>query len=325
MERFKTYIGLDKLGYPSGYKSIFDRETGIHIREVGEDGLCPAPEIADIEISTICSRGCKFCYKDNKSKGENMSLETFKDVLRKFNLDILTQIAFGIGDINANPDIWKILAYTRSKGIIPNITVNPDITQSDANKLASLCGAVAVSYYGLAETLEAVCKLHDSGLKQVNIHALVSEETKSDVELLFERSKYVPELNAIVLLALKPKGRGVAFTPLKGFGWYKRNFEGAKKYNMGLGMDTCSACRFKAEVDDPSLDSIIETCESTLASIYIDVKGVAYPCSFSVGKIQGQNLLNERTDVSDIWRSDIFKAFRRELRLTRGKCPIYDI
>ena len=41
------------------------------------------PEIADIEISTICHQGCEFCYKSNTPIGKNMSIDVFKKVLNK--------------------------------------------------------------------------------------------------------------------------------------------------------------------------------------------------------------------------------------------------
>ena len=94
------------------------------------------PEIADIEISTICHGippvgmdkpvPCKFCYKSNSGRGENMSLDTFKQIFHKFPRS-LTQIAFGIGDIDSNPDLWNIMRYCRDNNyqfIVPNVTVN---------------------------------------------------------------------------------------------------------------------------------------------------------------------------------------------------------
>ena len=61
------------------------------------------PEILDIEVSTICSMGCKFCYKSNTCNGMNMSFDTFKQILDTFpkydGQHFLNQIAFGIGDL----------------------------------------------------------------------------------------------------------------------------------------------------------------------------------------------------------------------------------
>lgn len=98
----------------SDYNWIFDTETGKFARwgKTCDDDpiMAPMPEILDIEISTICHQGCKFCYKSNTSIGKNMSLEEFKEIFAKFDTNNLTQIAFGIGDIN------KII-YLRKKKV----------------------------------------------------------------------------------------------------------------------------------------------------------------------------------------------------------------
>jgi len=136
------------------------------------------PEIADIEISTIChglGKPCSWCYKSNTAEGTNMSLKQFKRLFKKFPKN-LTQIAFGIGDINSNPDMFKIFEYARNKNVIPNVTINGwNLLNKYADKLAKVCGAVAVSKYKPKDICyDAVKKLNDRGMKQVNIHALVS-------------------------------------------------------------------------------------------------------------------------------------------------------
>ena len=85
------------------------------------------PEILDIEVSTVCSGifgvPCVHCYKSNTFKGKNMSFDTFKQIFDKMPGN-LTQIAFGIGDIDANPDLFKMFAYCRAMNVVPNITIN---------------------------------------------------------------------------------------------------------------------------------------------------------------------------------------------------------
>ena len=114
------------------YNYVYKKGPGTFARWGGTLEEDPAyshlgPEIADIEISTVCNGvgngPCKFCYKSNTGKGENMSLELFKKVFSKFP-PVLTQIAFGIGDIDANPDLWNIMRHCRENGIVPNITIN---------------------------------------------------------------------------------------------------------------------------------------------------------------------------------------------------------
>ena len=121
---------------------------------------CPfGNEIADIEITKMC-RGirnkdgkrtvCPWCYKSNTPNGTYMDFGTFKRIFDKLNAPkTMTQIAFGV-DAEAsdvlNPDIWKIMDYTLSNGVTPNITV-ADIDEYTARNLVKRCGAIAVSMY----------------------------------------------------------------------------------------------------------------------------------------------------------------------------------
>jgi len=207
------------------YKYVFNKETGFFGRwgrTLEEDPLFSpiGPEIADIEISTICHQGCKGCYKSNVARGENMSLETFKKIFHKLPRT-LTQIAFGIGSIDSNPDLWDIMRYCRENTynfVVPNITINGyRMTDEYFLNLATLCGAVAVSNYGREVCFSTVKKLSDLGMKQVNIHQLLCEETYDEcVELAkLHGAGQIPGLNALVFLLLKPKGRGKSLTQLR--------------------------------------------------------------------------------------------------------------
>ena len=94
------------------YNYNFSLKTGLFARwgqTLKDDPVFSplGPELADIEISTICSglgKPCAWCYKANNSKGENMTLKQFKKLFQKFPKN-LTQIAFGIGDIDSG--FWR--------------------------------------------------------------------------------------------------------------------------------------------------------------------------------------------------------------------------
>ena len=156
------------------YNFVFNKVTGFFARWGATEGEDPqyspfGPEIADIEISTICKgvgKVCDFCYKKNTPTGTNMSLETFKELASKLPPTV-TQIAFGIGDIDSHPEMWDIFDYSREIGIIPNVTVNgAGITDKVADKLIKVCGAIAVSVYCKETTYNTIEKLNNAFLDQ---------------------------------------------------------------------------------------------------------------------------------------------------------------
>jgi len=340
-----------------GYKYIFNSVNGFFARwgETKEDDplMSPlGPEIADIEISTICNRKCSFCYKSNTSTGENMSFETFKDLFHKLPKN-LTQIAFGIGSIDGNPNLWKIMEYTRENKVIPNITVNgKDITDEQINKLASMCGAVAISNYnkndcyGTVQRLAEAKRKEGATLQQVNIHQLLAVETyETCLNLLdnIKSDKRLEELNAVVFLLLKPKGNRNKFHSINDVEMFKKLYLAAQEKEIQIGFDSCSAplaLKTVSEVGQENVIPSIEPCESTLFSIYINTKAEVFPCSFTEGTKgweKGIQMSEVNNFLTDVWFSDRIRQWRSSLlgsaKNCKGcsvqkycrACPVFDV
>ena len=253
----------------------------------------------------------------------------------------LTQVAFGADSkAESNPDLWKMMDYCRKKGIIPNITV-AERTDETADKLVSKCGAVAVSRYENKDICyDAVKKLTDRGLEQVNIHAMISEETFDNAwETLQDRltDPRLANLKAIVFLSLKKKGRGENFTILS-----QDKFKKLVKFSMdndiGIGFDSCSAFKYLKSVEDHKnfkmLEMHSEPCESSVFSVYCNVDGKFFPCSFSEdGEFgDGLDIINCDNFVKDIWNHHQTVAFRDWLLKTSNnnklkcrECPLFTI
>ena len=337
------------------YNYTFDRKTGFFMRwgktpDDDPDFSPVGPEIADIEISTICHQNCPWCYKSNTAQGKNMTFEQFKEIFHKLP-PYVCQIAFGIGSIDANPDLWQIMHYCRDNAVVPNITINGYRMKSgdcsDWVELARVCGAVAVSNYDKDICYGAVQKLadrilynfEDETLCQVNIHQLLCENTYNKCMELLDDAKNdvrLSHLNAVVFLIMKPKGKRNHFQQLKDMTKYRALIDKAFALNVPIGFDSCTAPSFlRAVKDHPNykqLKQIAEPCESTCFSIYIDVEGKAWPCSFSAGEpgIEPIDLKTTNNFLRDVWYSPQFRDFRGKLLASQcqngcRQCPIYDL
>lgn len=336
-----------------GYHLRFDTETGLMARwgKTPDDDpqLCPiGPEIADIEISTVCHgigktwatrRPCPWCYKSNTGTGENMNIGKFRTILSKFPSS-LTQIAFGIGDLDSNEDLYRILHECRLNGIVPNLTTNgmgiDEVWDYDptaaggptyAMMLAETCGAVAVSHYGDDDLcFGAVDSLSRAGLKQVNIHKLLSADTLGDCHRLIDAAASDPrllgKLKAIVFLLLKPKGKRNRLRPISGTETYKLILDHAERAGVAVGMDSCSAPMALRSLPPAALPSV-EPCESGLFSIYVNVKGELFPCSFTEGTPgweRGIDLASVEDFGRDVWSSERLAAWRSRLLESSAGC-----
>jgi hypothetical protein len=296
------------------------------------------PFILDIEVTTKCigpgGKPCSFCYKSNTPNGTNMSLETFKTILDKMP-KTLTQIAFGAdAQATSNPDLFKMMEYARSKEIVPNITI-ADISDDTADRLVKLCGAVAVSRYADYDICyNSVKKLVDRGLKQVNIHFMLSKETYTEAFKTIDdywNDSRLKGLNAIVFLSLKQKGRGVKFNSVTQEE-FKELIDYAFDAGAPIGFDSCSAPKFllsvKSRDNYKQLEMLAEPCESSCFSSYINTHGSFFPCSFAEDSEdwkEGVDVVSCNDFVKDVWLSPRVNDFRKTLLGYHRNCPIYKI
>ena len=329
------------------YNFNFNKRTGFFVRwgeTIQDDGKLELglPEIADIEISTICNGingvPCSFCYKGNTGKGDYMNFETFKKVFHNLPPTV-GQIAFGIGDIDGNPDMWKIFDYCNEFGVVPNVTVNGEgITEEVANNLVSKCGAVAVSLYDKEKTYNTVKLLTDKGLKQTNIHFMLSSETISKAFQLahdYKTDDRLKNLNAIVFLSLKKQGRAKCnFNSLKDED-FKSLINFTLSNDVPIGFDSCSAQKFTKSIKghklEKRLNQLAEPCESTLYSMYVNTYGKFFPCSFienTQGWEEGIDMVEIKDFFKEVWYNDNTVEFRKSVidcRNCNKSCPKFEI
>jgi MoaA/NifB/PqqE/SkfB family radical SAM enzyme len=323
------------------YNYIFNKINGTLIRwgrTLKQDALFSpyGPEILDIEVTTKCTNGCPFCYKSNTSQGKNMSLDTFKSILDKMP-KTLTQVAFGAdSNLTSNPDIFKMMEYCHERQVVPNVTI-ADCDISTATNLSRLCGAVAVSrYLDKDACYNSVSNLINCGLTQTNIHVLISKETLAQALETVNDYKTDPRLknlNAIVFLSLKQKGRGDKYTPLT-----QEEFNilvnHAQTLDVPIGFDSCSTSKFfnviKGSSKEQYFKTLVEPCESFgIFSSYINVDGDYFPCSFCENKIKPISVLTTTDFVKDVWNNPLINRLRQETleRYSKGNysCPIYNV
>ena len=339
---------------------------------------CPwGNEIADIEIATEC-RGIRgidkatgktsvndcdrrvrdFCYKSNQPNGSYMSFDTFKAVFDKMNQPkTMTQIALGVdAECRTNPDVWRIMDYCNENDVTPNVTV-ADIDHGTAESIVKRCGACAVSCYERNKNCcyDSIKLLTDEAKRQgrdwfkVNMHLLVSHETEKFVfEVLNDRlnDDRLKDMGAIVLLSLKQKGRGKAFSKMDDEVYRKVIFF-LQDNSIPYGSDSCGANRLMASLKEYYKDkengeeqykrvlNCIEPCEAYCWSCYVNVEGRFFPCSFMEGEdnwSDGIDLTDDRYKnyTAQVWNHPRVLEWRQNaLRCIDcngcNQCPHYEI
>jgi len=335
------FLKQDKFGLSSGFfqrwgKTINDDPTYAPV----------GPEILDIEISVNgCppvgkdGKCCRFCYKNNTNlPPENMTLDTFKSIIDKFP-KVLTQVAFGITGVQTNPDFIPMMKYCREIGIIPNFTLSgADLTNELADEISTVCGALAVSAYSTDKNVcyDTVKKFTDRGMRQVNIHIMVSQETLPFVyEVLTDRltDPRLKDMHAIVFLGVKPKGRAKGHFHSLTKDQYGELVKKALDSGVNFGFDSCSAQKYFNAINQMNLDPNVlssmtecgEPCESSCMSAYINTIGEYWHCSFTENEPSQTciNVLTAKDFISDVWYSDSVKKFRSESLIAGRQCTVF--
>ena len=324
------------------YNFVFDKENGTMYRwgstTKDDPQFCPyGPEILDLEISVgDCSGKCPWCYKANSvGNGYHMSLETFKAIIDKMP-ETLTQVALGLTDVDANKDLVAICEYARQQGIIPNFTLaGYGLTDELLEKVTPLVGAVAVSVYPHNKELayETAQRFLDAGVKQTNFHLLYYQE---NMRFVFEvigdvASHKAPDINALVLLALKKRGRAEEGFTVLSTDAFCAMVNHCILSGVPIGFDSCSAPKFEHYAKMINREDLIkysEPCESALMSSYIDVHGNFYPCSFMEGIglwKEGISVLDCDNFLEEVWFNERVREWRVGLMENCRNCPVFTV
>jgi len=326
-----------KIVLSKNYNYHFNKNDGVFHRW-GKDDLddplyAPGPEIADIEISVgSCLGKCSFCYKSNgQLKSEHMSLNVYKKLITNIKT-FLTQVALGITDCYANPDFFKILKWTREQGIIPNYTTHGlDVDDYVVEQTKQYCGAVAISIVNKEKSYDAIKKFTNAGMKQVNVHYMLCQETYDNAFKIVDDIKTdsrLKNLNALVFLNLKKKGNAEnKFTYLKDQSKFNNLIKYAQDNKVSIGFDSCSCNSYYKYIENhknyKELSMYAEPCESGLFSSYFNYKGEYFPCSFTEqtkGWEIGIDAINCNNFYKDIWNHRRVVAWRQDLLKSTQKC-----
>jgi len=297
-------------------------------RTIKEDSdASPWPELADISISNKCSRGCDFCYRCSTSDGNLMNIEQYRRVL-----DQLTshswgppfQVAIGGGEPTEHAQLTEILAETRKRGIIPNLTTNGEnISTRQLQAIKEFCGAIAVSVTKIEpqKIRPLLYKLTKAGVR-TNLHFLLSKKSLPVAISILngDWDSVLQSSNAVIFLTHKAMGRASPDNNLC--------FDEDTKLFLSLTDKPSSKLRFGFDacfvpllLKYTKIDArFVDSCECGFFSVYIDDKMNVKPCSFSEGNEFTFNLADY--DFSTIWQMKL-ESYREKMKnLCNETCPV---
>jgi radical SAM protein with 4Fe4S-binding SPASM domain len=336
------------------FNTMFDMATGSYMRtgildnDGNDTGIDPFmasfPHLLDIGIMGHCSHGLSRacskagiqCYQSGGLENKpNMRLENFKDIVDQCSGKVHQFALGGRGDPDQHEDFEEILAYSRKKGIVPNITTSGFLLDKNkAEIISKYCGAAAVSWYRTSYTYKAIELLVAAGV-YTNIHFVLGNDSIEEAIDIVETGNLPKGVKRIVFLLFKPIGMGVSDNVLKSddprVGKLFEIFDRPDKYSF-IGYDSCSVSGLASRcsnIDPQSYD----TCEGGRFSAFISSELVMTPCSFDRQEKYGESIKDKT--ISEVWESKAFSSFRGKLstacpdcikrNICMGGCPIVPI
>ena len=296
------------------------------------------PDLIDIGIMGKCANteNCKIgCYQGQKSKGQNMSIDDYTNLMKQCKSKVFQVALGGAGSPDEHESFEEILRITREYGIVPSYTTSGICFNDHTARLTKeLCGAVAVSWYKQDCTIPAINGFIAAGC-ETNIHFVLGKSSIQEAIDMLIGNIVLPKINALIFLTHKPVGCGSKDEVLdmvrdvhllnifvKAMGC---------KMPFKIGFAPCIApifVKFKVDIDPTFFD----TCEGSRYSCYIHNDMTMAPCSFDKQATHACDL--RKMTIKQAWDSQQFEDFRKSLRvgcpscygnsMCMGGCPLFE-
>ena len=318
------------------YVIIFDPDTGQEVL-TGVNGFpdpfsLDFPSMMDVGIMGHCKNKCEFCYQGDEQE-PNMKLDDFKQLVDEAEPYTMQFALGGRGDPNLHENFKEIIEYARAHKIIPNYTTSGSGLTDEQVEISKLCGAVAVSDYGMEFSFTALKKFMDAGIK-TNIHFVLSRNSFNKAFSLINGTDVwggevdLERLNAVIFLLFKPQGRGKNlkhWSPsddqVELLFEYIRMAGEANALTFKIGMDSCLVNRVQKVVELTDKEkTYLDTCEGARMSVYVTPDMKLVPCSFGDYVTDGVSLRDNF--IYEAWHEgEPFNRFRKQLQDCPNSCP----
>lgn len=323
------------------YSYYFDTNTGSYLRtgildEKGKDTAIDPfmgnfPHLIDIGImghcihgkTGLCVKAGVECYQDGLNiEKPNMTLDNFRWILKQCEMKTNQVALGGRGDPDQHEDFEEILKTCREYGVVPSYTTSGlGITDKIASISKKYCGAVAVSWYRSEYTKKAIAVLLKHKIK-TSIHYVLSNSSIEEAIYRLENNDFPKGITAIIFLLHKPKGLGSQKNVLQNNDERLKYFfhlADTVKFPFQIGFDSCTVPGINNNCTHIIKQSM-EPCEGGRFSCYISSDMIMTPCSFDVENDYGVSLKNK--SIFEVWHSDEFGVFRKNLKHRCPKCEI---
>lgn len=298
------------------------------------------PLRAQIENSTICNLACRMCPLTGMTRRRGfMNFVQFKriyDILQAPFLNLT-----GYGESFLNKDIFKMVAYAKSKGAFVKFDSNGTLLNKDNIEKVLNSGLDLLSFSldgATSKTYEKIRIKSNFEMVVKGIKDLLIERNRKKSPLQVHLAMVVQNDNVSELLDLIRLGEKLGVdkvnpTPIMEYDLPGNRKFLLEKYRKELKNEIDSYFQAKNKIEiQVDIEPLVEFLEDTKNlkdkvcfipwySAYISWEGDVYPCCYYYnGQINFGNIF--RKSFKEIWHSPAYQKFREALRDHRDRLPI---
>lgn len=287
-------------------------------------------------VTKQCNLYCKHCYRESSPDEEiqdELTTEEGKKLLRDMKKANLGTIVFSGGEPLLRPDIFQLIEYACSLGIMPLMGSNGTlITPEVARKLKSSgLSAIAISVDSLnkevhddfrgkkgslEKTIAGIKNSIDAGLK-VQINTTISRYNLGDIDEVMEYAEKVGASSCHMLFLVDVgRGKTIDVTQLDKTE-YKDTINKIIEKDLDIRIKPTCAPQYKVEAmfkDIPAVGS--RGCIAGISYCSILPNGDVHICPYTPVKVDS---IRER-DFDDIWQNNEVFLRLRDFSQYKGKC-----
>lgn len=322
-----------------GVKVFFNTILNYFTFKLEPNRVLTQPIYIQIEPTTRCNLKCKMCYGTYKRRiNLDMSFNNFKKILNQFP-QVITIHLQGLGEPFLNKEVFKMIKYSKSKGVNVNLSTNATLLNKELNKQIinsgldniefSIDGAKASTYNKIrtGSDFDKVIKNIKEFVKQkgnlkkptLKITSVIMNDNSKEMLDLVKLSHDL-NINSIYLLIAQEWNENQGLIKSNDLNIEMINsLKNAKNYAKELGVyfDTSIPMKLKNS----------RKCKRPWLSVSIIVDGYITPCC----RVTNPNICNFGNIYKDpfktIWNKGSYRDFRKKLKteqqLICKNCELY--
>lgn len=287
-------------------------------------------------VTKKCNLYCKHCYRESSpdEKVDNeLTTEEGKKLLRDMKKANLGTIVFSGGEPLLRPDIFQLIKYACSLGIMPLMGSNGTlITPEVASRLKSSgLKAIAISIDSLNEkthdefrgkngslkkAMTGIKNAIDAGLR-VQVNTTITKYNLDDIDEVMEYAKKVGSLSSHMLFLVDVgRGKKIEATQLNKKE-YKDTINKIIEKDIGIRIKPTCAPQYKVEALFKGISAVGgRGCIAGISYCSILPNGDVHICPYTPVKVDS---IREK-DFDDIWENNDTFLKLRDYNQYKGRC-----